>query len=143
MPLSFETRQVMTANIYVPREGTRLHRQIAPRSGIVGVQDESGLTIYFEGNLNGAENLDYYAERVKCAAGRLFMNYPTVARLHLPPLVCAGEEGIGEVCPTTGELILVGEVVWMPWRQTAAVNIQNTAAVAAYWNRPAIATTCV
>lgn len=35
--------------------------------------------IYYEGNLYGASNLESYDERIKCAAGRAYTRYPTVA----------------------------------------------------------------
>lgn len=41
---------------------------------------EGMVDIWFEGNLNGAENLNTYFEKILCAAGRLVTNYPTIAR---------------------------------------------------------------
>lgn len=41
-------------------------------------------SIYYEGNLYGASNLNTQEEKERCAAGRLHENYPTVARIGLP-----------------------------------------------------------
>ena len=55
---------------------------ILPGSGIVGYDDGDGLLrLYYEGNKYGAVNLATWEQRVKCAAGRAFERYPTVAML--------------------------------------------------------------
>lgn len=41
---------------------------------------KTGFTqIYYEGNLYDAVNLRTYNERIQCAAGRAYHNYPTIA----------------------------------------------------------------
>ncbi len=89
------------AALYIPRAGTFLAQIIDAGSGIVGrPDDDGGLTIYYEGNRPGFENLREYESRVRSAAGRLFENYPTTAVLRLPP------ESAGDLCA----LIQVGEI---------------------------------
>lgn len=130
--LDFEKREVMVGSIYVPVVGARLCAHIAPRSGVVGVRDGDGLFVYYEGNLNGASNLNTFEERVSCAAGRMFTNYPTTACMRLWTL--PGENEQGESIHTIGELLQVGEVIWLPWRRKVQVDIRNMNAVAEYWN---------
>ena len=132
MSTDFESREVLVAKIYTPVKGGRLASLIAPRSGIVGSLGPLGLTIYYEGNLNGASNLMTYEERVVSAAGRMFTGYPTSATMRLPPL--PGEDAQGNRAPGFGELIPVGEVVWMPWSRRVFVDIRNMTEVAKYWN---------
>lgn len=63
------------------------HAFIAKASGIVGTGEvKDGLTtIYFEGNLYGAENVVRYDQKVEHAAGRLVEKYPTTAKMMLKP----------------------------------------------------------
>ena len=66
--------------IFIPRNNSL--PLIKSGSAIVGTYDEyGGLTIDFEGNLYGAENLKTYEQRLIVAAGRHAHNYPTVARM--------------------------------------------------------------
>jgi hypothetical protein len=68
-------------DIVVPRKDTFYYQQIKKGSGIVAKYiDDEFVLIYYEGNLYGAENLEDYTERIRCAAGRAFENYPTIAR---------------------------------------------------------------
>lgn len=67
--------------VYVPQAGSRLEDEIAAASGIVGSKDEGGnITIDYEGNIYGAENIITFADRVNHAAGRHRERYPTRAR---------------------------------------------------------------
>jgi len=57
---------------------------IDPGSGIVaGVLDANTppghFRVWFEGNRNGAVNLQRWADRVHCAADRMVTSYPTIA----------------------------------------------------------------
>lgn len=52
---------------------------IAEDSGIVGRPCKDHFMIYYEGNLNGACNLNTLEEKEQCAAGRLQTKYPTCA----------------------------------------------------------------
>src|SRR5262245_35530396 len=68
----------------------RAHKRSAVPAGIVAraeewqaaqLQEPRGcITVYFEGNLYDAENLQTLAERIACAADRLVHRYPTIAR---------------------------------------------------------------
>ncbi len=75
-----------TATIYVPAaDAEACVAQIDAGSGIVGVALPGGqVLLHYEGNRYGAENLQRYDDRVHQAAGRLFQNYPTMARMQLP-----------------------------------------------------------
>lgn len=42
------------------------------------------MRVWFEGNLNGAVNLERWADRVHCAADRMLSGYPTTAVRDLP-----------------------------------------------------------
>lgn len=60
---------------------------IARGSGIAGIPATSPdemITVYFEGNLYGAENLTSYESRIALAAGRCLESYPTIAKTMLP-----------------------------------------------------------
>jgi hypothetical protein len=76
-------------DVYIPQgwpsEVLKGDMGIRPGSGIVGQATRDGaIEIYYEGNLNGAENLRNYAERCYCAAGRMKERYPTVAHRVVP-----------------------------------------------------------
>ena len=66
--------------VLVPKPFSRPASVIEPKSGIVGerVHDDR-LRVYYEGNLHNAVNLHTLEDKLKCAAGRLIKNYPTVA----------------------------------------------------------------
>lgn len=77
---------MIEADIYVPKKGSGFETEIDDGSGIVGARDEQGrLVIHYEGNRIGAENLRTWRERVRCAAGRKFLSYPTIAMQLVPP----------------------------------------------------------
>lgn len=86
----------MLADIYIPVAGSYAENAIAPGSGIVGYVDPDfpdTITVYFEGNLYGASNLNTWEARLHQAAGRMQARYPTTAKALLPPtdLVHVGE----------------------------------------------------
>lgn len=89
--------------VFVPKNA---HPFIAPRSAIVAKEplciEEGRVTVYYEGNLLGAENLKQFAERLNCAAGRCSERYPTVAMasLDLSDLVDVGRFDLA-----TGQLL--------------------------------------
>lgn len=89
--------------VYVPREGTQADRTIAPGSAIVGTADPHlGLvTIDYEGNLYGMQNLEKFTERLKHAAGRHVTKYPTTARMTVP---CEDLVPVGYFDTETGEV---------------------------------------
>ena len=65
-------------------------------SAIVAGQSQRGkerLTVHFEGNRFGAENMRKYSERCLHASGRAAMRYPTIAKASLPAneLIKVGE----------------------------------------------------
>lgn len=71
--------------VLVPKPGTMAGHLIDAGSGIVAARPVTErVEVYFEGNRFGADNLGRFAERVRCAAGRLAMRYPTIAREVLP-----------------------------------------------------------
>lgn len=76
------------ANIYVPVNSARMDILVKPGSGIVALLDQSAragyVVLYYEGNVYGAENLKTLEDRIKCAAGRMFNRYLTVAMIGLP-----------------------------------------------------------
>lgn len=67
--------------VYVPAGDTSPFN-IKKGSAIISTGDvQNGmLLVYFEGNVNNAVNLHRYEDQLLCAAGRLVMKYPTVAR---------------------------------------------------------------
>ena len=89
------------AHILMPRHESHQEAMIAPRSGIVmrpAPNDASYSVLHYEGNLHGAMNLNKWQERVMCAAGRLFTNYPTIAKSMLPADQVKNEfENIGDL----------------------------------------------
>jgi len=63
--------------LYVPHPESRLSKELAHGSAIVGLPLADGtIRIYYEGNVIGAANLGRYGERCVQAAGRLLHNYP-------------------------------------------------------------------
>jgi hypothetical protein len=63
--------------VYVPHPESRLCRELARGSAIVGEPSTPGrIRIYFEGNIVGAANLARFRERVVQAAARMLQNYP-------------------------------------------------------------------
>lgn len=87
------------AVVLVPRPGSRLDREVAPGSGLVGVTHRNGTIVFYEGNLYGAMTLHQAEERVVCAFGRAATAYPTCAMSSLLP-----EEVF--------DVIRVGEISW-------------------------------
>jgi len=98
-PMADEKKETGLANILVPRlsaiiqdlgpflTGHQMHTDILPGSALVChanddgplVDDEGYVFFAFEGNLNGAVNLDKYYEKCLCAADRLKYSYPSIA----------------------------------------------------------------
>ena len=81
--------------VFVPKDFDRA-LGIKPGSAMVSPQDlfeaanvpgkqSPFLTVDYEGNLFGAENLQRFVERVHHAAGRADVRYPTVARAGFDP----------------------------------------------------------
>lgn len=95
--------------VFVPASTSSLHG-IAPRSAIVAKEplsiEEGRTLVYYEGNLNGAENLKDLLERLNCAAGRCSERYPTVAMMSikLSDLVDVGRFDL-----LTGQLLTLSE----------------------------------
>jgi hypothetical protein len=62
---------------------------IAHGSAIVAqTTTEDTVVLHYEGNTNGACNLDKYEEKILCAAGRKATNYPTIAKMALKEEIC-------------------------------------------------------
>lgn len=72
-----------TVPVYVPSES--FDHTILPGSGIVGDFEPSigKVTLDFEGNKWGAENLTRYVERVMHAWDRHITRYPTISRMYV------------------------------------------------------------
>lgn len=68
------------ATIYIPKPGSTLDKTLIPGSGIVGQRGSIGLIIFYEGNRYGAASLLTWPSRVRCAAGRMFARYGTIAK---------------------------------------------------------------
>jgi hypothetical protein len=63
--------------IYVPHPESRLCRELAHGSAIVGLPlANGGIRIYYEGNVIGASNLELYRAKAAQAADRMLHNYP-------------------------------------------------------------------
>jgi hypothetical protein len=81
----FDTQKLA---VFVPASATvPIARTIARGSAIVGKagSDETEqVTVDYEGNINGAVNIKTFADRVRAAAGRQSVLYPTVARSIVP-----------------------------------------------------------
>lgn len=83
---------VMPDSLIVQLDGNP-GQYIAPGSAIICQAGADGLpfvrngnvTVWYEGNTNGAVNLTHFIERARCAAGRMMHAYPTVAMMHVHP----------------------------------------------------------
>src|SRR5260370_32400141 len=63
--------------LYVPHPESALSSKLARGSAIVGLPLATGeITIYYEGNVIGAENLERYRDKAVQAAGRMLYRYP-------------------------------------------------------------------
>ena len=95
-------RDGATLTVYVPAPGSVT--LIAARSGIVGEPHEHGVLCHYEGWVNGPMQYAHLDARglweagVKHAAGRAFVDYPTVARrlVDLDDLVEVGTIGAAD-----------------------------------------------
>jgi hypothetical protein len=80
----------MDLQIFVPTEPGSILKGAA----IVGrfLNADEPITVHFEGNAFGADNLQTFEDRLQCAASRLVTRYPTTAkRVFLPDeLICVG-----------------------------------------------------
>jgi hypothetical protein len=77
----------MLLNVFIPKPDRKTTQGIAAKSAIVGAptpDETDSVIVYYEGNLNGAVNLNEYYEKLLCAAGRLKQRYPTVAMRMIP-----------------------------------------------------------
>lgn len=87
------------ATIYVPVAGSRLDHELIPGSGVVGIERNGQLVLWYEGNLYGACNMHRIEDRIVCAFGRLATKYPTSAMR-------------GLLDDERHDLIAVGEIRW-------------------------------
>lgn len=60
-------------------------------SAIVGEKEDSHYILHYEGNIYGAGNLETFAGKLICAAGRKATNYPTLALLAVTEAELASE----------------------------------------------------
>jgi hypothetical protein len=103
--------------LYVPHPESRLCRELAKGSAIVGMPIDSGsIRIYYEGNVIGASNLTSYRAKAMQAALRMIhrypAGYPTRARQDVDPREVIE---IGTLEPSTGRLKVTaaaGDVGW-------------------------------
>ncbi len=91
--------------IYIPQDLRKPPLGIVPGSAVVGTEPDANGTVRvdFEGNLFGAENLRGYEARVRQAAGRHAMRYPTMARGTVPATEL---RRVGEIDTTDWQLYL-------------------------------------
>lgn len=84
----------MTEALIVELARDRMTGPILPGSAIVCWQGDDGgprvgahglVDIWYEGNAHGVENLGTYHEKIVCAAGRMAVNYPTIAKGAVDP----------------------------------------------------------
>jgi hypothetical protein len=78
---------VYTPNLAAPEHVRRALASIDPKSAIVGrahSPDSTDMTVIYEGNRYGAENIVTFADRAMLAAGRVAEKYPTVASCAVP-----------------------------------------------------------
>jgi hypothetical protein len=57
----------------------------ASEDGTPLIDEDGKVTIAFEGNVNGAVNLERFHEKCMCAAGRLSLHYPSIAYARVSP----------------------------------------------------------
>lgn len=103
--------------LYVPHPESRLSKELAHGSAIVGLPLADGLIrIYYEGNVIRATNLGRYSERSVQAAGRMLHNYPvgypTRAREDVDPREVLE---IGTIESETGSLSITAPVDDLSW----------------------------
>jgi hypothetical protein len=100
-------------NIYVPTNQAvgKAPCGILPGSGIVGKSTGDGqqIEIWYEGNTHQAINLNTFAEKISCAAGRMSSHYPTSARAVVDTcdMVLVGEFHLAEGRVVINEVDLV------------------------------------
>ena len=102
---------------YVPHPESRLCRELAHGSAIVGLPVRSGaVRIYYEGNVIGATNLERYRDKASRAAVRMLhtypAGYPTSARDQVDPREVIE---IGNIEPDTGRIeiaVPANDVSW-------------------------------
>ena len=104
-------------NLYVPHPESRLCTELAHGSAIVGLRLADGRTrIYYEGNVNGATNLDRYRDKAAQAASRMVHNYPngypTRAREDVDPREIVE---IGVIEPGSGRLEITARLDELSW----------------------------
>lgn len=83
-----------TLVLFVPAAHTRgITQQIRPGSAMVGSKAGNLWLVDYQGNANGAVNLQTFEERLQSAAGRHAQRYPTIARTmaDAADLVAVGE----------------------------------------------------
>jgi len=103
--------------LYVPHPESRLCKQLAHGSAIVGLPVGTGaIRIYYEGNVIGAANLDRYRDKAAQAAGRMLDNYPagypTRAREDVDPREVVE---VGTIEPRTGRLEITATANELSW----------------------------
>jgi hypothetical protein len=103
--------------VYVPHPESRLCRELAKGSAIVGTPLATGqIRIYYEGNVIAADNLKRYRDRAAQAAGRMIHNYPsgypTRARADVDPREVVE---VGTIETKTFNLGLSGKASDLSW----------------------------
>ncbi len=103
--------------LYMPHPESRLSRQLAHGSAIVGLVLSNGLIrVYYEGNVIEASNLVRYRARVARAADRMIHNYPagypTRAREDVDPREVVE---VGTIEPRTDQLEITASANDLSW----------------------------
>jgi hypothetical protein len=104
-------------SVYVPHPESRLSKDLARGSAIVGLPLASGpIRIYYEGNVIGASNLELYRARAAQAASRMLHNYPsgypTRARQDVDPRELVQ---VGTIESLTGRLEITATATELSW----------------------------
>lgn len=115
-----------TLTVYVPSEQGAAAHVVAPRSGIVGQPYAAPLVagpaalvlIDFEGWVHGAAQYEHLDARgkweagVRHAAGRAFVEYPTIARRVVTPNLL---EAVGTIAAAGDALTITNEAAVRRW----------------------------
>lgn len=115
----------MTVRVYVPASDGLLGPQLRPGAAIVASQPpnaEGWITVHYEDNEHGAENLDRFANRVAQAAERQQTDHPTSKREAVP---VDGLIEVGEWDPSARKFRLHGQTDLSAWLGLPADDIST------------------
>jgi hypothetical protein len=104
-------------SLYLPHPESRLCRELAHGSAIVGLPVADGdIHIYYEGNVIGASNLERYRAKAAQAADRMLHNYPAGYPTRAREVVDAREVvEVGTIETLTGRLDITARANELSW----------------------------